>query len=552
MFTRFGVLLELFLALQCAVIAAPLYTSNDGMVRANSRGYDVSLQRRKAAVLNEPFRRDGITGSIGLGDNADLLYTVPIKLGDTVMAVHLDTGSSDLWVISEACQSPLCKNSGLPHYPSSSLNASGLSVVMNYGDSKTGTYASGPIGNDIASVAGVAMLNQQFAAINATTNPTIQYGAAGIFGLGFPTGSLIQASVTSQNSHDSTTTDDLLAAISSNGPLLSRMAMSGQLAQPMFAISLQRNTIEVDGTGVFSIGRLPDGIDESSLTWVPVRLYTEAQGGIPPPAFAPNELYPFRWEIDIDGVFIDGKQVPQSTLASNGIKMTSVSALIDTGNSLIRGPSDVVQNILHSVSPVYTTSQSIPTLPCAIPHSLAFQIGGKMFPVDPANFISPYMMGSVETCVASELVATDPPSVGALFSWSLGDPFLKSNLVAFYYGNLTHPSVDPPRIGFLSTVSANANDDLVQAVESASVDGGTFESTIQYAPTLAAQEATAVTIVPTTNIPDPGSSTFITSAPPSASTGEPKNVSASSAGFMPRTDIWLVLTFPLMLLVYLH
>jgi hypothetical protein len=287
-----------------------------------------------------------------------------------------------------------------------------------------------------------------------------------------------------------------------------------------------------------------------------VRLYTQAQGGISPPSFAPDEVYPFRWEIEIDGVFIDGKQMPQSTIPGNGIETTSVSALIDTGNSLIRGPSDVVQNILSSVSSVYTTPQSVPTLPCSVPHSLAFQIGGKMFPVDPANFITPYMLGSAETCVASELVATDPPSVGAQFSWSLGDPFLKSNLVAFYYGNLTHPSVDPPRIGFLSTVSANANANLEQAVESASVDGGTFESTIQYAPTLAAQEATAVTIVPTTSLPDAGTSTSVTSAPNSASTGGPKNVSPDkqddSASYILHPDVRLALTFPLLLLVYLY
>jgi hypothetical protein len=30
------------------------------------------------------------------------------------------------------------------------------------------------------------------------------------------------------------------------------------------------------------------------------------------------------------------------------------------------------------------------------------------------------------TCIADNIVATDPPGKGALFSWSLGDTFLKS------------------------------------------------------------------------------------------------------------------------------
>jgi len=118
-----------------------------------------------------------------------------------------------------------------------------------------------------------------------------------------------------------------------------------------------------------------------------------------------------------------------------------------------------------------------------------------MFPVDPANLITPYTQGNAELCVASEIVATDPPSEGALFSWSLGDPFIKScvefdmdvsdaiiknvhrNLVAFYYGNLTNPSVDPPRIGLLSTVPTNANADLQEAVANAVADGGNFQCT---------------------------------------------------------------------------
>jgi hypothetical protein len=41
---------------------------------------------------------------------------------------------------------------------------------MRYGDSTTGTHASGPIAMDTISIAGVAIDNQLFAAINDTSN----------------------------------------------------------------------------------------------------------------------------------------------------------------------------------------------------------------------------------------------------------------------------------------------------------------------------------------------------------------------------------------------
>lgn len=100
---------------------------------------------------------------------------------------------------------------------------------------------------------------------------------------------------------------------------------------------------------------------------------------------------------------------------------------------MIRGPKDVVQNILSSVSPAFAANSDqnangVASVPCAIPHSLAFQIGGKMFPVDPRDFISATAGQSDDTtnCVANNVVAGDAPGKGALFSWNLGDPFLKS------------------------------------------------------------------------------------------------------------------------------
>lgn len=49
-----------------------------------------------------------------------------------------------------------------------------------------------------------------------------------------------------------------------------------------------------------------------------------------------------------------------------------------------------------------------------------------MFPVDPRDFIGPSRDGDTTTCVADNLVGTDAPGIGATFSWSLGDPFLRS------------------------------------------------------------------------------------------------------------------------------
>ncbi|KAJ4490275.1 aspartic peptidase domain-containing protein [Lentinula aciculospora] len=493
-------LLQVLLLMSCFsfVFSIPISLShverNQGR---RAKGIDISFQRVKTRSLQ---RRNG---EIGLGDNSDLLYTVPIQIGPTLTSLHLDTGSSDLWVTTDACTTASCGKLTTPSYPMSSFNASGSSVTMNYGDSTTGTKASGPIGFDTTTLAGIAIEGQSFAAVISTTNTVVQDGAAGIFGLGFPAGSNIQAAVVEAQSGPLKPTDTFLEDTYKYGPLLARIAATTDgLEDDVFSISLQRSEIDVGiDNGTLTIGKLPDGVDNSSLTWVPVRLYSPSEGGLSPPTFATDEVYPLRWEIDIDGVYLDGKLLATSTVpATGGVNNSQVSALIDTGNSLIRGPSDVVNSILTTVSPNYNPSStnSLPVLDCTAAHTLAFQIGGQMFPVDPRDFISDTKATNTKTCEADNVVATDPPSVGALFRWSLGDPFLKSTLVAFHYGNLTHPSVDPPRIGFLSMVPNNADALLTQAVEDAQSAGG-FETTSESAPTAsaAAEAKSAVTLVPT-------------------------------------------------------
>jgi hypothetical protein len=63
------------------------------------------------------------------------------------------------------------------------------------------------------------------------------------------------------------------------------------LASPIVSVFLQRDTVDIGGNqGLLSIGGLPAGIAVEDLTWVPLRLYTAAEGGFPAPEDFPNEV----------------------------------------------------------------------------------------------------------------------------------------------------------------------------------------------------------------------------------------------------------------------
>ncbi|KAH8996251.1 acid protease [Lactarius akahatsu] len=466
------------------------------------------LYKREAAPSVR--RRAPKQDAIGLGDDIDITYNVLIQVGETLTPLVLDTGSSDLWVLSSSCSTD-CFSVTVPLYPQTSFQPSGLAVRLAYGDSQTGTYAQGPVGKDVAGVASLRLQDQYIAAILETNTSVLQSGSAGIFGLGFPVNSVIwnkllvtksaREAVIEDRSHPSFGTrifpdlsrirgrrtlvtrgtsggssspsvGEALASFATNGPLLPRLILTGALASPIFAISLQRDTVDIGGNqGMLSIGELPAGIAAENLTWVPLRGYTVAEGGLPAPEDSPNEVYPITWEVAIDDVYFDGRKLPRSALATSNITLT---ALLDTGNSLIRGPRDVLDAIIAQLGGN--------TYKCAEAHTLAFQIGGNLYPVDPRDFGSQTFENTVSQCTPN-LAVTDPPGSGFLYSWSIGDPFLKSVFAAFYYGNLTHPSQDQPRIGLLSTVPSDAAQRLQAAVQLANATlSGNFPVISEAAP----------------------------------------------------------------------
>jgi len=111
----------------------------------------------------------------------------------------------------------------------------------------------------------------------------------------------------------------------------------------MITITLQRNALDIGGNmGVLSIGELPEGVKNESITWVPVATYEIAQGGLAPPSDSLNEVsnirfigrsfltiqtYPLAWEVPLEGIYVNGDMLPASSHVPNN---TGLYALIDT------------------------------------------------------------------------------------------------------------------------------------------------------------------------------------------------------------------------------
>ncbi|EDR09872.1 uncharacterized protein LACBIDRAFT_318140 [Laccaria bicolor S238N-H82] len=461
---KYGVGMLTATFLSCYGAATPAPTTETPSLEEIARRYT----RRTAGGVHLPIvrqvaeasRRRGLTSAIGLGDFVDVVYNVLISVGGTTIPLALDTGTSDLWVVSDKCTQGCL--SGQSAYPQASFNYSGADAKLFYGNSTT---ASGMIGKDTVSLAGLTLQDQYFIAVNQTNTKLGLTGSSGIFGLGFPVTSVVwfklwrlsdyfsspgkQGQQTSGNASSSATS--IHRTWSVFGPLPTRFVTAAQLTLPMYTVTLQRDTKQVGGNvGMLSIGEMPSGVSEDSLTWVPIRAYP----WLPPPPDSPDEVYPYNWEVLLDDVYLDGVKLPRSTLSSPFI---TLSALINSGNSILHGPPDVVRNIQSKLG-------INGRFPCSEPHTIAFSIGGKLFPVDPRDFIQQVIGNDVTTCT-SVLGSNNPPSLtGPQYSWSLGIPFLKSVLAAFYYGNITHPSHDPPKMGFLSTVPQDAAAQLVSAV----------------------------------------------------------------------------------------
>lgn len=332
---------------------------------------------------------------IALKDFMNAQYYGEIGLGTPPQpfTVVFDTGSANLWVPSSKCKG--FNIACLLHRRYSSASsatyvADGHPFSIKYGSGSM----SGFISKDSLKLGSLILPNATFA--EAVSEPGVAFAITkfdGILGLAYP-------------------------GISVDGmkPIFQSLVQSGKLAQPVFAFYLSKSVTSTPG-GVLMLG----GVDEAYYTgpvhYVPVT----------------RKAY---WQFDMGGIDVAGAAFEGAT-----------SAIVDTGTSLLVGPTTSVKRLIQTLSlplaPCGDVSSVSCTaaisgqysLPCdrvAMLPTLTFMIGGGVFTLSGDEYVLRLDGVGQSTCLLGIMAMDIPPPAGPL--WILGDVFLSKYFSIYDFG----------------------------------------------------------------------------------------------------------------------
>ena len=319
----------------------------------------------------------GAEGNVIIKDYSDSQYFGEMTVGtppQTFLVIY-DTGSSNLWVPAKDC-----------------TNCGGKIVgkKTKYDDSKSSTYVadgklfeiqygSGPVsGNwsvDSISMGGLPIKSQRFAEIRDASGLGAAYSAGkfdGILGLGFDSISVDNTETPFHNLIDQKV-----------------------IEEGVFAFYLGKNSAD----GELTFGGYDSNHFTGDLTWVPLKSAT-------------------YWEVQLDDVKVGGSSYD-----------TAVSGIIDSGTSLITGPTAVVKKIADAIgAKANFAGEYIVDCSTALP-AVAFTIAGKDYVFENDDLI----LKSGTTCILALMGLDVPRPSGPLYI--LGDPFMRKYYSVFDYVN---------------------------------------------------------------------------------------------------------------------
>ncbi|XP_069798244.1 pepsin A-like isoform X2 [Narcine bancroftii] len=317
-----------------------------------------------------PAQHDTLAATEPLINYLDLSYFGTISIGTPPQSftVIFDTGSSNLWVPSYYCSSPACSDHRkFNPNKSSTFHMTNKYVSIQYG---TGSM-TGILSYDTVRVSSIDITQQEFGLSTSEPGSFLYYAHFdGILGLAFPN------------------------IASSGATTVFENMMSQRLVEnPIYAFYLTRDNGQSGSEVVFG------GVDPNHYTgqinWVPVT----------------QEGY---WQILLDSVKINGQVVACQS---------GCQAIVDTGTSLIVGPSDPISTIqrLIGARPESSTMavvecSSLPSMPY-----VTFTINGIDYPLPPSAYVLQSNYNGQESC-SSGFSSMALPVAEEL--WILGDVFI--------------------------------------------------------------------------------------------------------------------------------
>ncbi|XP_072234017.1 nothepsin [Leuresthes tenuis] len=320
------------------------------------------------------------TKSLRLGRSSEKIYNFmdaqyfgEISLGtpEQNFSVVFDTGSSDLWVPSSYCVSQACAlHRSFKAFQSTSFRHDGRTFGIHYGSG----HLLGVMGRDTLKIGDLTTLNQEFG--ESVYEPGATFATAkfdGVLGLGYAS----------------------LAEILGN-PVFDNMMAQKTVEEPVFSFYLTRKTSTSSPEGELLLGGIDESLYNGPINWLPVT----AKG---------------YWQIKMDSVAVQGV----SSFCPRGCQ-----AIVDTGTSLIAGPTNDILNLQQLIGATPTNIGEF-VIDCArlssLPH-VTFILGGTEYTLTSERYVRKEMFGNRELCFSGFQAADMISPEGPL--WILGDVFL--------------------------------------------------------------------------------------------------------------------------------
>ncbi|KAF5381156.1 hypothetical protein D9757_009439 [Collybiopsis confluens] len=441
-------------------------------------------------------------------DDASYFGSISIGTPGQTMEVVLDTGSSDLWVVGTNCQG--CQ--GVPAFDSS--KSSSFESVTSTGSGSNGDttiqYGSGAVEGSLAQetvqMSGFSVQGQTFLLADQLTSGLLDGPVSGIMGLAF------KAIASTQTT-----------------PFWQALVNAGDLSQPEMSFWLSREGSQQPTSTNNSDTEFPGGV--FTLGGTNTSLFS---GDI---EFLNTQGEPTFWLLPVSSLTAQGKSV--------SLGASSQLAAIDTGTTLIGGPSDAVQAFYQAVSPnsgPVKGQQGFFQFPCSTTVNTTISFGGKSWPISSQDM----NLGQVQTGSTDCLGGIFDLSLGSNIpegsgnpTWVVGDVFLK-NVYSVFRGTSSSGS-GTPAVGFAQLSNTAGGSGTVSSASSpGSSNALTSTSSLSSSPTSstvksgASATSTSGAILSsglvTSELSSPTPATSTTTGTSPGNSGNPSSGSGSSNG----------------------